>query len=63
MEEWSGTSISNALQRVGGYSQICFNWEIYKLLFLIHNVNPNWIEVNITNDNENAIKVFIYHLF
>ena len=50
MEEWRETTIKQALQRVGGYSQICNNWEIYKLLFILHNVSPVWIEVNIRTD-------------
>ena len=53
-------SIREALQRVGVYSQICYNWEIYKLLFLMHNVNPVLMEVNITNDNENFNKVLFF---
>ena len=50
MEEWDtelwhlGTSIKRALQHVGKNSQICHNWEIYKLLFILHNVSPIWIE-------------------
>ena len=44
MEEWRETTIKQVLQRVGGYSQICNNWEIYKLLFILHNVSPVWIE-------------------
>ena len=51
MEEYFRGSISAALQSVGKVSQMCSYWEIYKLLFLLHNVKPVWMEVNITNDN------------
>ena len=43
MEEWRGSSIKKALQKVGRASRICFYWEIYKLLFINHNVNAFWI--------------------
>ena len=53
MEEHKFTSMSQALQLVGvgGNSQICHTWEIYKLLFILHNVYPIWEEV-ITNIEE-----------
>ena len=59
MEEWRGYSIRAALLGVGVVSRICHHWEIYKLLLLLHNVNPVWLEVNITNDNIDFDKVFI----
>ena len=46
MEEYWRTSIRQALQRVGSRSLICNHWEIYKLLFLLHNVKPVWMEVD-----------------
>ena len=52
-------SIREALLGVGVYSQICHHWEIYKLLFLLHNVNPDWIEVDKIAENIN--KVFIIY--
>ena len=55
MEEHEG--IRGALQDVGMYSQICWNWEIYKLLFILHNVSPVWIEVE-DFTTENFHKVF-----
>ena len=58
MEEQKFLSISSALQNVGMHSMICFEWEIYKLLFILHNVKPVWIEVNTIID-ENYFKVFI----
>ena len=61
MEE-SRRSIGRALQRVGVHSKVCWYWEIYKLLFLLHNVKPDWIEVDISNDNENFNKVFIIYV-
>ena len=60
MEEYRGTSIKQALQDVGVHSRVCSYWEIYKLLFLLHNVKPDLVEVNITNDNENFDKVSIF---
>ena len=57
MEEWF--SIREALQGVGWNSRVCWHWEIYKLVFLLHNIKPVWMEVNITNDPENFGKVFI----
>ena len=60
MEEWRGESIRAALQRVGEFSQICYDWEIYKLLFLLHNVKPVWVEVNITNDDYNKVFIIWY---
>ena len=62
MEEYSRTSIGSALKRVGEHSQVCSNWEIYKLLFLLHNIKPVWVEVEILNDNENYDKVFFIHV-
>ena len=62
MEESRWYSISRALQRVGGVSHICYHWEIYKLLFLLHNVNPVWMEVNITNGVVDFEKVFIIYV-
>ena len=62
MEEASWGSIKEALQNVGGVSRICHNWEIYKLLFLLHNVKPVWMEVNITNDNIDYDKVFTIYV-
>ena len=62
MEEWRGKSISRALQKVGVFSQVCFYWEIYKLLFLLHNVKPFWVEVDIWNDNVNYDKVFFIYV-
>ena len=56
MEDYS--SINEALLSVDRHSYICSYWEIYKLLFILHNVNPKWLEVNITTDNENYDKVF-----
>ena len=62
MEEYSGTSIKEALKKVGEDSKICSNWEIYKLFFLLHNIKPVWMEVDILNDIENYYKVFgIYY--
>ena len=60
MEEYGWNSLKEALLGVGGYSQICFYWEIYKLLFLMHNVNPVWVEVT-SIDIENYDKVFIIY--
>ena len=62
MEEYSWTSVSNALQKVGGHSQVCYDWEIFKLLFLLHNIKPVLMEVDIWNDNENYDKVFFIHV-
>ena len=57
MEEWYGTSIKKALLGVGVNSLICLQWEIYKLLFIIYNIKPIFVEVNITGDLENVDKV------
>ena len=58
MEEW--WMIRDALQNMGVRSQICFNWEIYKLLFILHNVSPVWIEVSHELDwNNHRFKVFL----
>ena len=62
MEEHRFYSIKRALQNVGVFSQSCHNWEIYKLLFLLHNVKPVWMEVNITNDNVYYHKVFTIYV-
>ena len=61
MEERRETSIKQALQKVGGHSRVCHPWEIYKLLFLMHNVKPVWIEVDNIMD-ENFDKVFINYV-
>ena len=61
MEEFRYSSISRALQKVGGYTSICASWEIYKLLFIIYNINPDWIEIAITTDLENLGKVFFLY--
>ena len=50
MEEHQTWSIKRALLSVGWYSQICMPWEIYKLLFILHNVHPIWIEVDINDE-------------
>ena len=58
MEERDWWSLKQALLDVGGSSQICWHWEIDKLLFLLHNINPVWMEVNTIMD-ENFDKVDI----
>ena len=55
MEEVWWTSIKQALLHVGGFSRVCHPWEIYKLLFLLHNVKPDWVEINITNFDKVSI--------
>ena len=62
MEDYYWSSIREALLGVGGVSRICSYWEIYKLLFLLHNVKPVWMEVNITNDNVYYHKVFTIYV-
>ena len=57
MEEW--WMIRDALQNMGVRSQICFNWEIYKLLFILHNVSPVWIEVSHELGTYTRFKVFL----
>ena len=59
MEEYKADSIKRALQKVGGNTMICHYWEIYKLLFLLHNINPDWLEITITTDLENLSKVLL----
>ena len=46
MEEFFSTRIGSSLQSVGVDSLIGHDWEIYKLLFIMHNVNPVWIKVS-----------------
>ena len=46
MEEARVNSIRSSLQSVGKHSTVCWSWEIYKLLFLLHNIKPEWIEVD-----------------
>ena len=53
MEDWRHSSIKAALRKVGRDSRICHFWEIYKLLFINHNVNPVWI-AGIENENETS---------
>ena len=55
MEEYWYYSINAALLGVDKYSRICHNWEIYKLLFILHNVNPVWKEVNMTTDWDKVV--------
>ena len=61
MEEYRLKTIGSSVQKVGEYTRICNEWEIYKLLFLLHNVNPVWVEVHTIID-KNLGKVFIIHL-
>ena len=63
MEEWLYGSIKISLLNVGQSSQICHSWEIYKLFFILHNVHPIWIEVAMTTDLENIVKVHTLVLF
>ena len=58
MEQWFEYSIKYALLRVGGYSRVCHLWEIYKLLFINLNINPDWIESKLYPITENHFKVF-----
>ena len=60
MEELGWKSIHRALQRVGRNSMICSDWEIYKLLFILHNVNPDWIELDWISP-ENLHEVFLLY--
>ena len=60
MEEWGRSSFKKALENVGGYSRISWHWEIYKLLIILQNINPIWIEVNKFNDDY-PFKVFNIH--
>ena len=54
MEEYRWRSIKIALLHVGEYSQICHHWEIYKLLFLMHNIHPVWINGGSLKDIRNV---------
>ena len=54
-------SLNTILSNSGKWSQICEHWEIYKLFFLLHNVNPDWIETPITTDpNSGKVYFLIY---
>ena len=44
--------IDKALQKAGDHSKVCHDWEIFKLLFLLHNVYPVWIYEDIKNDKD-----------
>ena len=59
MDEWIDTSIKRSVLRIGWITKICHHWEIYKLLFIMYNVNPVWIETDIISDYENYDKVNI----
>ena len=50
MEEYGRVSIRRDVENVDRYSRICQYWEIYKLLFILHNIKPFWIEVDFTNE-------------
>ena len=57
MEEDRLTSIQRSLERVDKNTQICHHWEIYKLLFILHNVNPFWIYI--ANDDLSKVNNFL----
>ena len=42
MEEYGLSDMNRALMKVGGYTKICFDWEIFKMFFLLHNIKATW---------------------
>ena len=66
-EEWKYSLRWVLEKRAGSKSMICHHWEIFKLLFIMHNVKPIWIETNVLReialDTGNYYKVYLlYHL-
>ena len=59
MEEHWQYSLRWALEkRVGRESMICHQWEIFKLLFILHNVKPLWIKFNKFSSLSDLYKVY-----
>ena len=63
MEDFWEYSIRSSLLRVGD-SCICHSWEIYKYLFVLHNIKPIWINLwrgDYDYVMRNLYKVFFNH--